>query len=202
MSSEYWAGVATLLIGWSLKELSDKLRLRREERKPFARAIADLLEMRHRLLSVSTALAEIKKHLPIAPDAEVALRTFFHSVFPQAEDLQRRYNEAVSLVAGVDPILAFRLRSKDEFLPFMQRLRPLLTAANSPRPFVVEIDDKLSRSFIEDLEELTMELAKAHGMVSWWRIRKRLSKPQSLPKQADELLLLLGKGQQPDTQAP
>ncbi len=197
MSAEYWAGVVTLVIGWSLKELADRLRLRREERKPFAKAIADLLEMRHRLLSVSTAVAEVKTRLPITPDAEVALRAFFHNILPQTEDLQRRYNEAVSLVASIDPILAFRLRSQDEFSPFMQKFCPLLAADNLTRPFLIQIEESLSSAFIKNIEELTIQLGKAHGLVTWWRIRNRISKPRSTPKEVHELLHILDKIRQP-----
>jgi len=110
MGTEYWGGIVTLLIGWCLEELGDRLRSRREERKPFARATADLLEMRHRFLSVRTALGEIKKHLQFSPDAESALRAYVDALLPQADDLQQRYNEAVSLVAGIDPISSPRTR--------------------------------------------------------------------------------------------
>jgi len=197
MSKEYWAGIVTLLIGWCLKELGDRFRLRREERKPFAIAIADLLEMRHRILSVSTALGEIKKRLPIPPEAEIALKTFVDAILPQTEDLHRRYNEAVSLVAAVNPILAFRLRCKDEYLPLMQKLRPLLTADSLTRPFVGQVENTLSSVFTEDIEELITELAKAHGVATWLRIRRRLSKPASIPKEVDDLLRLIPKDQQP-----
>ncbi|MEN6338356.1 MAG: hypothetical protein ABFE01_29220, partial [Phycisphaerales bacterium] len=187
MNVDYWAGIVTLLVGWSLKEVGDRLRLRREERKPFAKAIADLLELRHRLWGITAVIGEIKKRSSIPPEAEVALRTAFDAVFPQQDDLQRRYNEAVNLVAAVDPILGFRLRSKDEFFALMQKIRPLLVAEDSIRPLIVQIEDTLSGGFLEALKDVTIELAWAHSMVTWWRIRRRFSKAESIPKELTDL---------------
>jgi hypothetical protein len=188
MKLEYWFPVLTLVAGWFLNELSYLVRLRREERKPFAKAIADLLEIRHRIRGASAAIAEVKKHFLVPADAELAVRRFLQDFILQTEPLRERYNEAVDLIASVDPILAFRLRSKDEFPSYLQKLRPLLDNDNQMKAFVTQIEDKLSSAFVDHLEESMMELAKAHGVNTWWRLRKRFARREEMPTVFDEIL--------------
>jgi hypothetical protein len=191
MRLEYWFPVLTLIVGWSLNELSHVFRLRREERKPFAQAIADLLEIRHSIRVVSVAITEFKKRFPIPPDAELALRRFFQDFITQNETLRERYNETVSLIASVDPILAFHLRSKDEFTPFLRRLRPLIDSDYQAKPFAAQIEDRLSGAFVDHLERSIIEVAKAHSIMTWWRVRRFLSKRQEIPKEFDEVMSLV-----------
>jgi len=68
MKPEYWFPVLSLILGWLLNELGQLFRLRREERKAFGRAIADLLEIRHELKAFSVVFGEIKKRFPVSPD--------------------------------------------------------------------------------------------------------------------------------------
>jgi len=193
MRFEYWFPAFTLIVGWFLNELSYLFRLRREERKPFAKAIADLLEIRHNIRAVSTAIGEMKKRFPVPPDVELAARRFFQDSILQTEALRQRYNETVSLIASVDPILAFRLRSKDEFAPLLQKLRPFLDNDNQAKLFAAQIEDKMSCAFLDHLEESIMEVAKTHSVKTWWRIRKHLSKHGEMPKVFDELMSLVQK---------
>jgi len=203
MKIEYWFPVLTLIAGWFLNELSCFFRLRREERKPFAIAMTDLLDIRHRLRAVSTTVGEIKKRFPMSPDNELVVRRFCQDFIAQTETLQRRYNEAVTLIATVDPILAFRLRSKDEFPSLLQQLRPFLDTDVQTRPFVAQIEAKLSCAFLEYLEESIVQVAKAHSMRTWWRIRKYLRKHQEMPKAFDEFVSLVQEdSQQPSESSP
>jgi hypothetical protein len=191
MTLEQLGTIVAVFLGWFLNEVSHWLRLRGEQRKPLARAIADLLEIRHTIRGVSTILAEMKRHFPIAPDAELALRKLLEEFIPETESLQKRYNEAVNLVAEVDPILAFRLRSRDEFTPFLRKVRPWFESENVTKPHVLQMEDKLSQMFLKILEELILELAKAHGLKTLWRTRKQLSKPVDISKEIGEFLALI-----------
>jgi hypothetical protein len=39
---------------------------------------------------------------------------------PNSDELHRRYDQSVSMVAGLDPVLAFERRSKDLIRPFQK----------------------------------------------------------------------------------
>lgn len=183
MTREQLSAVLALFIGWLLSELSHRLHQRSEERKPLARAIADLLEIRHRTRAVTVVLGELKKRFSVPPDAEGVIRKMVQDCIPQTEVLRDRYNEAVDLIAGVDPILAFRLRSKDEFTPLLQKFRALLAADQSGKSLALQIEEKLCTIFLKNLEEVTVELARAHGLRTWWRIRRRFAKPEDISRE-------------------
>lgn len=191
MKLEYWFPVLSLILGWLLNELGQLFRLRREERKAFGRAIADLLEIRHELKSFNVIFGEIKKRLPVSPNDEFVARKFLEDFIPQTENLQERYNEAVTLIASIDPLLGFRLRSKDQFKPFLRKLRPLLENDESTKSFIAQFEDKVSDKFAENLEKLILDLAKAHRWKTWWKVRRRFSKPEDISKEIDEMFALL-----------
>jgi hypothetical protein len=69
----------------------------------------------------------MSKILPMTPELEVTLRGALQQFsVPDASKLSHRYDESVSLVSAVDPILGFELRSKDLVGPKLQQLNALL----------------------------------------------------------------------------
>jgi hypothetical protein len=86
-------------------------------------ALSDLLEIRHQLNALDVTLDEMSKILPMTPELEVTLRGALQQFsLPDASKLSHRYDESVSLVSAVDPILGSELRSKDLVGPGLLRL--------------------------------------------------------------------------------
>lgn len=191
MQLEYWFPVLSLILGWLLNELGQLSRLRREERKAFGRAIADLLEIRHELKAFNVVFGEIKKRFAVSPNDEFVAKKLLEDFIPQTENLQERYNEAVTLIASVDPILGFRLRSKDQFKLLLRKSRLLLENDESTKSFITQFEDRFSDKFVEILEKLILDCAKVHKWKTWWKVRRRFLKPEDISKEIDELFSLL-----------
>jgi len=203
VSDGYWSAVVTLLIGWFLNELHHWFWSSREAREPFGRALADLLEIRHELKGLRVILAEVKKRVSISGDDERAMRTLLESILPEVEDLRDRFNNAVTSIASVDPVLAFRLRRKDQFRPLLERARALAKLGEHGNELPIWLEDKLTNVFMLSLEELIIDVAKGHGLRTWWRVRRRMSKPDDLPREVDELFSLAPTGgKQTDVPGP
>ena len=103
--------------------------VRREERKAIGRALTDLMEVRHRFLMVPKAVEAITRVLKLPADARAPLKIVLGTLFPPDQGLGKRYEESVSLVGEMNPILPFRLLSQDLIGQFLHQLRVMARTA-------------------------------------------------------------------------
>ena len=120
----------------------------------------------------------------MSADAQAPLRVIFGALFPRDEGLTKRYEESVNLVAGTNPILAYRLRSQDMVGPFLQQLRAL-AAQDGPQSIALfgTVEDHLLRQLNPHLERLIRELAKRHGWRTRWETNRRLQEHFEVPEE-------------------
>ncbi len=126
--AEWYKTLIAALFGWILSSLSQHLLVRRQRREAIKRALSDLLEIRHQLIASDAVFAKLREMIPIPPEAEAQFAPWIEQfVLPNADALSKRFDESVSLIASIDPILGFRLRSKDLMRPLLQRLAAVLS---------------------------------------------------------------------------
>jgi len=128
--------IITLLavaLGWLLNELSTLLRLRREDRRAAGPVLTDLLEIRHRLVALDAVVAELGKRFEVPPQGRLLLQRFLQTLIPEAPKFVETYEAAVSTLARVDPIIAFRVRGQPWIAPLLARLRALAACGKSRR---------------------------------------------------------------------
>jgi hypothetical protein len=123
----------------------------------------------------------VKLNLPA--DAHAPLKVVLGTLFPPDEGLAKRYEESVSLVSGMNPILGFRLRSQDVVGPLLQQLRTL-ALQDSPQTVAMfsKVEAHLVHHLSPHLESLIRELAWEHGWLTWWKTRERLKRPLEMPE--------------------
>lgn len=201
MDDKYWLPLIGVAVGWVLNQLGQWFVFRREERKAIGKALADLLDIRHRLIGMTKAVDALSHRFGIPAEAKPFMRTVFEQFFPPDADLGKRYNESVALVAAVDPVLGFRLRSQDTVSPMLHQLRAM-ALANGPEGglFIAKLESELMSHFDPHLERLIRLLAKQHSWVTWWRVDGLLKKPLELPDGfLDALAEAIPKPPQPET---
>jgi hypothetical protein len=171
-----------VLGGWLLNELSSLIRLRREDRRLAGPVLTDLLEIRHRITTVNEMtkeyVNEVGKHVEIPPQVRLQLQQYFQIQFPQPPQFLEKYEEAVSTLARVDPIRAFRLRDQLLIAPMLTQLQGLASATRTDTAIWISIlEPELLGKFKAHIEELILDVARAHGWLAWWRSRRILRKP-------------------------
>lgn len=174
-------------VGWLLNELSSLIRLRREDRRSIGPVLRDLLEIRHRLFALDSAIAELKRHLPIPAEAESPLKQVLSMLVPPPPRLQERYDEAVSIVARANPLLAFRLGYQPTLETLLASLRNL--AASDPATSKLcssTVEPALLHLFKPRLDELILDVAQAHGFLTKWRARRILRRPMQLTQEEQQ----------------
>jgi hypothetical protein len=64
-----------VVVGWLLHELSDKIKLNREDKRAAGKVLAELLDLRHSIRGLPVVLAEVRKRTTIPPEFEPAARS-------------------------------------------------------------------------------------------------------------------------------
>jgi hypothetical protein len=173
----YLIPLGAAILGWFLNELSQRFRSRGADRRAVARALADLLEIQHQTIALKTFLDEMSRRLNLPQHLQLVLMTYFHNLWPNTDKLHERYNQSVDAVASFDPLLGFRLRSKDQLSPFLQTLRTLVgTDVNATRLWP-QLESQLMELVQSPLNETIIELARRHSWITWFRVRRRSKRP-------------------------
>ncbi len=165
-----------VVIGWGLKEISEMIRTRREDRKVIGKALADLLEIRHRVVAIPHAMKEITNRLGFPPEFQAVIGVFLSKIAP-IEAISKRYDDSVNLIAAADPLLAFRLRYKDIASALVEQLRMSAVGQPASAPDWIKVETMLLGNIGPELDKVVLELAWLHSVWTWFKTRRRLRRP-------------------------
>ena len=180
--------VLALIIGWLLSELSHRFRTG-HGRVAIGQALSELLELRHGLLVLAEAVKEVVNHLKAPPEFQAVLRSVLSSLIPGRADLHARYVQAVTTIAGVSPVLAYRLRGPETALPLLDQLAGLAASEPSAAGVWPGLEAEIIAQVRPRLEELIRKAAWCHGWRTWWEVRRVLKKPFALPAEVIDRII-------------
>lgn len=177
-----------VVIGAALTGIGSYLRERKEQKRAIARALADLLEVRHHVVGIEVILHELKNRIQIPEDAIPVLRTLLDKLIPVDEDVHKRYDEAVTLLAGIDPLLAFRMRSKNTLPNLVSAIRGI-AAENGATSKQIELFESIILSATSPaLDEAVLELAHNHSLLTGRKVKKLLESRNRIPRELEALI--------------
>jgi hypothetical protein len=178
---------------WGLQELSDRMKLKREDRRVVGKAFRELLELLHSMRATPSLLADLRKRGTIPPELEAFLRAFYSNIAAKLMvGFPERYNAAIDSISGRLPLLPFELCSKNQLDVLLGEIRPL--AALDPRASVIlpVFEDAAREELLTRLDDLVNRRAWLHGWKTWLRLRLRSRKPDETSAKIDSLLLKAG----------
>jgi len=184
-----WLGI---VIGWVLQETSHSLADRRERRRAISLALTDLWDIEHHFHALNFVLEKLGSLVAIPPQAKAQVWVVFEQlILPDPAELHKRYNQSVTTLASLDPVLGFRLRSKDLVRPLLTFLNSV--AAQSPESAVVwfGVQKPLLDQTNKALKDAVLELARGLGRGTHRRVLKRLEHSADVPKELDDWLKLV-----------
>jgi hypothetical protein len=188
MPSDAFLTLGAVAFGWLLNEVGHLRRKSDLQREPLGRALADLLEIRHYLRGVDLMITEVRRRASITREELGQLRTAIQQFIPKDPGLPSRYDAALIAIAAYRPVLAFRLRSKEHMPTMFTTIRTLLPSDVASSEAQDYLDTFLDELGIGTLNEAIIDVAWEHGLDTWWSIRRRLKKPDTLPAQLQEFL--------------
>ena len=177
-----------VVLGGAISGLGAQFIARKERRRILAVALADLLEVRHRMMSFDLVLEKLRSEFNLGPESFPILRNLFDTLAPLDASFTERYNGAISLLAGVDPVLAFTLRSKNDLPKLLGTLRALATSDGANPALYEDFESTLRAAAAPSLNEAVMGLASAHSFVTAFKVRRLIKRSETLPPEASKFL--------------
>jgi hypothetical protein len=175
-----------VVVGGMLTGITAYLRDRKERKRVIALALADLLEVRHRMVTFEILLKEISNIANVQQEQMPQIRQMLDSVVPQDPGLDDRYDAAVSLLAGMDPVLAFAMRSRNALPKMLALARALATEhAIDPGAFA-RIEVFLRTQMTPHLNSAVEQLARSHSIFTAHQVKRLIKKSESTPAAAAE----------------
>jgi len=148
---------------------------REEHKRIIALALSDLLEVRHRVVTVNELIKFIKKQPDASQISSVQLRNMLEELIPIDTNLDTRFDEAVTLLTGVDPVLAFTLRSKNMFPHLLTKLRRITMDTGEAQHAFDDMESKVVEMVTPYLDEAILQLAEHHSKKTLMAIKLSLA---------------------------
>ena len=166
-----------VIVGWFLKEISQMLQLRREDHRLIGCVLADLMEIRYRLLSVKKISDEVIERFKIPLQDQLLPKNLLDSILPGLEDMNKRYEKSVSAIASADPLLGFQLRYKALFAPYISQIRSIAAMNENSAIVWSQIETQLVELAKPEFDKLILKLSRLHGLGTWFYVRRHIRKP-------------------------
>lgn len=175
---------------------------RQERKKAIGVALADLLEIRHRVYGVENIIRFMSDQHKMSPDWSPAIREVVDKAMPLDEKIATRFDDAISLLAGVDPILAFSLRSKEVLPQILRKFRGEMLASGSGAAEYGALESALLHATKPALDDAVMVLAENYSWSTGRRVREILAQRSELPPDFSRVLTGTGASISIDPSAP
>lgn len=169
MSDAFWAQLVTLLgtlgsaaVGWAAANAGKWSSRARARRAALGHVLTTLLEVRSQV----HMLQELSELLSPLPDTGLrqSLVVMMTRMLPDLTALTEDYTKAIKVLAGEDPVLAYKFRYSPLVLSTLRSLQEFLASADSPPPNALAIMDGILHELASDgLTDAVKAVAKYHG---------------------------------------
>ncbi|MEK8051340.1 hypothetical protein AACH10_13900 [Ideonella sp. DXS22W] len=184
---QFIAPLLGVIVGAILTGLTSAIRMRRERRRVIAIALADLLEVRHRIYAIDAAIKEIGALANIPAETISTFRNQLESILPDGLELNKRYDAAVTTLAGIDPILGFRLRSKNLLPGILNTARALAASTPDGLQGFEQMESRLRSAAIPKMNAAVFELAKAHSYITAFKVWRLINQAEAQKSEATKI---------------
>jgi hypothetical protein len=165
-----------VILGSALTGVGALLRQRTERKRVVGVALADLLEIRHELMATERVLKHFRSRLAVPDEIIPDLSKLLESIAPKKDDLHKRYDESVSVVASFDPVLGFKLRSKNNIAGVLTKFRNIGVEGGMNPPVLNQYESMLRRAVLPTLDKAVVELGRHHSRRTAKSVKEMLSK--------------------------
>src|SRR3984885_5869538 len=178
--SQIWELLGAGTLGGFVAGQVNRLLIARDERRGhLGRALADLLDVRYQVLMI----AAIQKEMAGLTDPPLGPQIYpvLHSFLPDSSEIHARFDSAVSAIAAFDPLLAYRLRSKDTARSFLTTMGTVAVRDGPATEGFARIEPVLRPEIQRALEGAILLLARKHGLRTWLRTKRVLRRELEFP---------------------
>ncbi len=185
---ELYLGIVIALLTFFLGRVTVGLESRRQFRQSLCGAIADLLEMRNYLLAMAEAEKRTAELVAMTAQQKAELSASMRQAIPMPTDFYRRYNDAVSVIAGFDPVLGYYMRSKDAVYRFLEGSAGAAVQCSGAASFFVDSNRELQLTLDSALARAARKLGWKVGPITYLRVRWVLREQSQISKSRAETI--------------
>jgi hypothetical protein len=126
---------------------------------------------------IDSALDAVGKAVMLTPEIELQARAVMQTTFfPNSPQLTQRYNDAVSQVAALYPLLGYQLRSKDILRPIINTLYTSVTQSQDMRAaaFLKKMNALLLKEADKNFSDLILKVARKRSLWTRFVVKRHL----------------------------
>lgn len=165
---------------------------RQERKRVIALALSDLLEVRHRVVTLNALLKYIQTQGKVPVATMPHLRNLFDQLFPLDSKLDARFDEAVTLLAGMDPVFAFDLRSKNLLPHLMNKMRVLAASTSQDMAGHEGAESTMIDFVTPTLDKAVLSVAKQHSLRVHRQVKSIFAAKDNINEKMSALLVSFG----------
>jgi hypothetical protein len=184
-----------VVVGAVMTGFGQLYKARQERKRVIALALSDLLEVRHRIVSLNAAIKFFQAKGNVSSVSMPHFRNLFDQIMPLDDKLDTRFDEAVTLLAGMDPVFAFDLRSKNLLPRFMNKLRLVATTSGDDLAKYEDFESSLIETLTPMLNEAVLRVAKYHSYKINREVKALVAKQANFGEDLLPLLKSVGVGE-------
>lgn len=169
-----------VVVGGMLTGFTALLKARDERKRLIASALSDLLEVRHRIVSIDLFVKDLRERKGIQAEVMPVLRQMLDSVLPAEPEANARYDKAVTMLAGIDPVLGFTLRSKNLLPGCLAALRAKALAEGVSLADFEALEFGLRAKTMPSLDAAVLELGRSHSRSTHRRVKGIVAKSSEI----------------------
>lgn len=174
-----------VVLGGILTGIGSYWRARADRKNMIARALSYLLEVRHHLVGIDVVLREINARFTVPEEATPVLRSLIDKLVPVDQEVHKRYEEAIALMAGIDPLLAFNMRAKNTVPNLLALIRELSATSGATPSHVESLETTLRSAVAPALDRAVLELAREHSFFTTRKVKKLMSAKGQVPPELE-----------------
>lgn len=169
-----------VILGGAISGIGGQLRARKERKRVIGLALTELLEIRHNMVAGEYAIKKLMSLARIKPELLPPLRNQIDSLLPSDPYLDDRYNTAVSLLAGIDPVLAFKMRSRNNFPKVLSKIRTAASDSKIDLAVLESFETMLRAAITPSITQSIEQLARNHSFETAYKVKKLIAQSDEL----------------------
>lgn len=180
--------IIALVIGWLLNELSRYFITHYKKHDAIGQTLSSLLTVRSHMAIIQYYSNYITtKHAPsklTVPEYKMLYRKFF----PFNKEAYQNIQDSIVIIASSDPILASELRVNVLSADFFSKLSSIVEGDEREDKLFLDFISNLDDQLLPYIDEIILQLARKHGILTIFRAKHSLSKKIHLSKEAENSL--------------
>jgi hypothetical protein len=176
-------GVVATVIGWLLGQLGQLFALRRDRRKAMARAVYGMLQVREQIRRVPEAIRLLSEKLQIPAAQQVVLVAVLENFLVVEDSFAREFEESMAVLAESDPVLAARMRGRNQAVPLLRRLRQMIAANPAAAALWNTMECEIMKHALPRFDDAILEIGYLHGRRIVRDIKADMAKKADVPEE-------------------